>query len=509
MDVEQANETAGRDPLIGKVLAGRFEILELIDRGGMGKVYRSLQVSLNRECAVKTLDIHDRQGEFSQRFFREASVCAKLAHPNTVKVIDYGQSDDGTYFIAMELLRGRTLQQVLETEGGIDPLRAIHIFRQICGALNEAHEAGIVHRDLKPANVFLTPHGDDGDFVKILDFGLVKDLADDAGISQAGRVLGSPLYMSPEQIEADRIDARTDVYAIGLMLYVMLSGKVPYKMSSSVAVLMQQLSKVPPPFKTICPERNIPDCLEWVVQHAIKKDADERIRDVAEFSNALRFCAAQIRGDLPSFSFELEDGRIVTPAGIEVPTATDIPRPTLPTLDNAERPNLEGRSSRRLLFLGALAATLTVGPILFGALVLIIAGISVSLPVPEEPKAVPLPVPATTPSTPEPAVVTRTIVSEPPGAELMEGGALVGVTPHELTFPANESRRLDVVLAGYETRSIVIDGYNEVPTVQLIQKRVPVTRPTKPVVRPVETTPTPPTKPTTGADGVRDPFGGG
>jgi serine/threonine protein kinase len=216
------------DPLIGRLINDRYRIASLVARGGMGRVYRAEQAPLGREVALKVLHPRyegDHDPEFQRRFFLEASTCAKLSHPNTVTIFDYGRTEDDIYYIAMELLEGRTLHRAVRTDGPFAPQRAMHIARQVCRSLREAHKSGLVHRDLKPANVFLMRHGDEEDFVKVLDFGLVKDIeTPDEDLTETGLFMGSPKYMSPEQIRGENVDGRCDVYALGVMLYEMLTG---------------------------------------------------------------------------------------------------------------------------------------------------------------------------------------------------------------------------------------------------------------------------------------------
>src|SRR5688572_10611153 len=224
--------TQGPDPLIGRTINERYRIVGTIARGGMGKVYRAEQQPLGRLVALKVLNPNytgDNDPEFHKRFFLEASIASKLTHPNTVTIFDYGKTDDEVFYIAMELLEGRTLHRALREEGPFPPDRAMHIARQVCRSLREAHTLGVIHRDLKPANVYLVQHGDENDFVKVLDFGLVKNL-DEKGeeLTQTGLFMGSPKYMSPEQIRGERVDSRVDVYALGVMMYEMLTGKVPF-----------------------------------------------------------------------------------------------------------------------------------------------------------------------------------------------------------------------------------------------------------------------------------------
>ncbi|MBW2253027.1 MAG: serine/threonine protein kinase, partial [Deltaproteobacteria bacterium] len=221
--------SASEDPLVGKLL-DRYRILGLIARGGMGRVYRAHQENLERVVALKTLDAQagGDEDEFRQRFSLEASLCAKLSHPNTVRIFDYGTTDEGVCYIAMEFLEGRSLHQVIKEEAPFEPLRAIRLVKQICGSLAEAHDQQIVHRDLKPGNIILTCHGEEGEFPKVLDFGLVKALNQETEVTQAGALLGSPMYMSPEQVQNEPVDPRTDVYSLGVILFIMLTGEPPF-----------------------------------------------------------------------------------------------------------------------------------------------------------------------------------------------------------------------------------------------------------------------------------------
>src|SRR6478672_11249550 len=249
----QAPKQSQPDELIGRVVNDRFRILGVIARGGMGRVYRAGQVPLGRLVAVKTLDPRhsggDQDPSFQQRFFLEASVASKLQHPNTVTVFDYGRTSDGIYFIAMELVEGRSLFNLIRGEAPLPPARVVHIALQIARSLREAHRLDVIHRDLKPGNVLLTRHGDEEDFVKVLDFGLVKHVEAEAEqeLTQAGLFMGSPKYMSPEQIRGERVDPRSDIYALGVVMYEMLSGRAPFERENTVKLLMAHMHEVVPP----------------------------------------------------------------------------------------------------------------------------------------------------------------------------------------------------------------------------------------------------------------------
>jgi len=266
------------DELIGRVLNDRFRIISVIARGGMGRVYRAEQVPLGRIIAIKTLDPRNNGGEgdpqFQQRFFLEASVASKLQHPNTVTVFDYGRTSDGVFFIAMELVEGQSLLSVIREAGKLDAPRTVHIALQIARSLREAHRLDVIHRDLKPGNVLLTQHGDEDDFAKVLDFGLVKHVETEGQqeLTKAGLFMGSPKYMSPEQIRGDHVDARCDIYALGVCMYEMLTGKVPFDRENTVKILMAHMHETVQPIV----DPGVPPALSDLVLRCLSKKAEDR-----------------------------------------------------------------------------------------------------------------------------------------------------------------------------------------------------------------------------------------
>ena len=287
------SETEGVDPLVGKTIGGKFRVLARIARGGMGAVYRAEQAPLGRPCALKVLKPKvdgDEKYEFARRFFLEASTAAKLSHPNTVTIFDYGKDDELGFFLAMELLEGRTLARAIREDGPFSAGRASHVARQIARSLREAHAMGVVHRDVKPANVYLVTHADEPDFVKVLDFGLVKDVEADAAdeLTQAGLFMGSPKYMSPEQIRGDRVDGRSDLYALGVVLFEMLAGKVPFDRGAGVNTLLAHMNDAPPLLRDVHPDTDATDALAAVVARCLAKRPDDRFSSMEELLAALR-----------------------------------------------------------------------------------------------------------------------------------------------------------------------------------------------------------------------------
>jgi serine/threonine-protein kinase len=288
------------DPLVGRVIGERFKITGVIARGGMGKVYRAEQAPLGRVCAVKVLNPSYSGGqdpEFHKRFFLEASIASRLTHPNTVTIFDYGKTEDDIYFMAMEYLDGRTLYRAIRQAGYFTEDRAAHVARQICRALREAHGIGVIHRDLKPANIYLVEHGDESDFVKVLDFGLVKHVSSEnrgEELTQTGLFMGSPKYMAPEQIRGDHVDARTDIYALGVILYEMVTGKVPFDRPSSVQTLMAHVHEPPPPIRQINPKAIVSPALEETLARCMAKNPDQRFASMEEVLASLKLAAGPV-----------------------------------------------------------------------------------------------------------------------------------------------------------------------------------------------------------------------
>ena len=305
------------DPLLGRVINDRYKVMEQIGHGGMGKVYKALQSPLDRVIALKVLGAgHDRDPNFYKRFALEASVTAKLTHPNTITLYDYGRTEDGIFFIAMEYLAGRTLSAAMQQDGPLTQERVIHVAQQICRSLREAHALGIIHRDLKPANVILLRQHDDHDFVKVLDFGLVKFFSGDAAdneITNAGTFMGSPHYIAPEQARNQSPDQRCDIYSLGVLLYHMLTGKVPFTAQAPVDIILKHLHEAPMPLRQLRPDLNIDPQLEAIVLKCIAKEREERFQSMDELLAQLKIVRTQLTGisgphSFPPYAATTEDG---------------------------------------------------------------------------------------------------------------------------------------------------------------------------------------------------------
>ena len=284
-----AAEGAG-DPLVGKTIGGRYFIRRQLARGGMGAVYEAEHVGLDKRVAVKfILDRFGEDREALHRFHREARTASRIGHANIIDITDIGETEDGKPFLVMEYLEGADLDQVLRATGRMEPSRAVHIVAQVLRGLAAAHGQGIIHRDMKPANVFLTERGGVTDFVKVMDFGISKVVAArDARVrlTETGVAMGTPIYMAPEQAEARQdLDHRIDVYAVGVMLYEMLSGEPPFNASSYLILVQQHVSSPVPPLGERCPD--LPAQLVRAVHKALEKKPERRFADALEFAAAL------------------------------------------------------------------------------------------------------------------------------------------------------------------------------------------------------------------------------
>ncbi len=282
------------DPYIGREILGQFRILERIGTGGMGSVYKAEQPAMDRLVAVKIL--HPKlavRRDLVSRFRREARAMSHLTHPNTVRVFLYGQLDDGSLYIVMEFLEGKNLAQVVRAEGPMEPKRAVSVVIQACGALEEAHRQGIIHRDLKPENIFLTRPGGIEDFAKVLDFGLAKVTQREMRpgsliLTQEGMVFGTPEFMSPEQAQGKTLDPRADIYSLGIILYELVTGKLPFDAKVPMEFINLHVSATPIPLAERSPGRPFPPDLQRVLDRSMEKDPENRYQTAAEFAVALK-----------------------------------------------------------------------------------------------------------------------------------------------------------------------------------------------------------------------------
>ncbi|MBL8954187.1 MAG: serine/threonine protein kinase [Myxococcaceae bacterium] len=272
----------GGDPLLGQVLGGRYRVLERMAAGGMGQVYRASHVRIASLCAVKVLygDLAS-DGEMSKRFEREAEAASALQSRYITRVLDFGETGGGLPYLAMELLSGLTLSAAIARAGALDEARVVRIARRLLVGLAHAHERGVVHRDLKPDNVMLVSEDDEDDVPKILDFGIARVRAS-PGVTMAGQVMGTPEYMAPEQFFASDVDARADLYSLGIVLFEMLSGRAPFEARTPMAAREQHLTAPLPAL-----EREVSAGLNTLLGRLLEKKADDRPASAREVIEAL------------------------------------------------------------------------------------------------------------------------------------------------------------------------------------------------------------------------------
>ncbi|MGZ6089742.1 MAG: protein kinase domain-containing protein, partial [Polyangiales bacterium] len=280
------------DALLGKTVAGKFRIEKLLGNGAMGRVYKATHVALDRGVALKVMHDHlARSGEFATRFVREARAASRLDHPNSIRVLDFGRTDANEghlLYLVMELFVGSDLYGLLRDEGPLDIERGCRLVSQVLSALEEAHSIDLVHRDIKPENVLVGRKGDSSEIAKICDFGIAKAGADEGPkLSQAGHMIGTPLYMSPEAAMGKDTDARSDLYSVAVMLYEVVCGSRPFDAPSPLEVARLQVEEPPQPPSKRAPERGVSPSIERVILRGLAKKKDERWQTAREFREAL------------------------------------------------------------------------------------------------------------------------------------------------------------------------------------------------------------------------------
>jgi serine/threonine protein kinase len=333
-------ETEMKDPLLGRVLGDRYRVESRIAKGGMGAVYLASHVGLGNKVAIKVL--RDRMvddPQFLQRFENEAQNLARLVHPNLVSLHDYGLTPDGTPYTVLEYCPGVPLSRFVKPEDPVSSEVAADIAIQIAQGLAVVHEAGIVHRDLKPDNVLLMELRPGRYHVKLLDFGIAKCLEDEEqGLTQAGMVFGTPEYMSPEQARGEAVDARTDLYALGCILYELLSGRTPFMGENKMNVMHQQAVATPEPLLEVAPPGAVPEAMAKLVSQSLEKRREARFPDALRFIEALEHAVsmhaplaprpAATRGERVVSGPDLPSDDLRLPSDLHPPATDGGPVPT-------------------------------------------------------------------------------------------------------------------------------------------------------------------------------------
>jgi tRNA A-37 threonylcarbamoyl transferase component Bud32 len=278
--------------LAGTVLADRYRILKKLGEGGMGSVYLAEHTTINKRLAIKVLSPeYSHKQDLVDRFLQEARAASMIEQENVVEITDFGSTPGGSVFFAMEFLNGEDLSSTIKREGPLPWPRARVIMLQVCAALSAAHAAGIIHRDMKPENCYRIRRGTNDDFIKVLDFGIAKVQSDEGdggkGLTRTGMIFGTPEYMSPEQAKGEKVDHRVDIYASGIILYELLTGRVPFTADTFMGILTKHMFEAPPAPSTMVPNCAVPADVEAIILKALQKDREYRFQSMAELATAI------------------------------------------------------------------------------------------------------------------------------------------------------------------------------------------------------------------------------
>jgi tRNA A-37 threonylcarbamoyl transferase component Bud32 len=525
------------DPLIDTTVAGRYKVIKLLGEGGMGQVYLAEHSAIEKRIALKVLRAeYAHKGDIVTRFQQEAISASRIKHPNVLDVFDFGQLENGCFYLAMEFLEGNDLADELQRARVLTAPRALPIAMQICRALQAAHGKGVVHRDMKPENVFLQRTADGEEIVKIVDFGIaqLKPTNEEAQaestkhrkLTKTGMIFGTPEYMAPEQASGKHADLRCDVYAVGIILYELFTGTVPFTGETFLGVLTRHLNEIPPPMRSVFPDLQISGELEQVIMRTLAKDPQQRFQSMNELATALagtpegqysglRGPYSQVQGDgrgsyvpsgglAPSPTAQQFVGNPSVPQAPGAgsgpgPVLTDAARAavTMPRQDTAE-------AARAETHMGAEAATRppakasSAGAAVFALLgVLVIGGGAAAFflrgsgdttaepsaqarppeppaePLaPEPPPSAPVTAAVTTPPAPSvpaaPTTVKLEVATDPPGAMVSKNGFQVcDTTPCEVTAGINETLELQAEKGTLKGKAKVLAQKDQKVTIKL------------------------------------------
>jgi serine/threonine-protein kinase len=360
-------KAAGATDLVGSVIADRYHILKKLGEGGMGAVYLGEHVKMGRKSAIKVMaQSMANDPDAIARFNREAANAARINHPNVCAIYDFGETKDGLIYLAMEYIEGESLSDLLEREGALPPHRAAQIFQQAADALQAAHDLGIVHRDLKPDNIMITKGRGGTDVVKVVDFGIAKAMTGEEGqkVTKTGLVVGTPEYMSPEQLAGDKLDGRSDLYSLALVLYRMLTGTLPFQADSAQEVMIKRLTDEPLPLNQASPGVEFPAQLQAVLDRALQRMPSERYASATEMARDVLRAVSGMPQTAPAVDTEGATQLIAATPGATAIAPTRVSpegppsgRPRSPTPDTASVAVAAPRPKKKPLMAVAAAAT--------------------------------------------------------------------------------------------------------------------------------------------------------
>jgi len=458
--LEQDDESPIIRTLEGKVVAGRYRVVRQLGEGGMGTVYLAEHITIEKLVALKVL-LHEyaRRKELRDRFLQEARAAARINHENIVDITDFGKTPDGSVFFAMEYLEGKDLSEVIR-KGPLLWSRAKPIVLQICRALGAAHAKGIIHRDMKPENIHLIDREGRTDFAKLLDFGIAKmSEQGEKRLTRTGMIFGTPEYMSPEQAQGNKPDHRVDIYAVGVIMYEMLTGEVPFKADTFMGILTKHIFENPIPPSQINPGAGIPLDVEEIILKAMSKDPNDRFQSMTEMAATVARASGRMTRPTGDQS-GLPPRRISSPSQTYAPSSAPI---SDDSVDYAPEPK---RRLPLMIGLGVLAVLVGVGVAVL---------LSKNKNKTEKPVVQPIKTPVSTTkkiAPPKKNRVTVTLISDPKGAQIYKGvyeagKPPIGTTPKTLTFEKGEKALLFTMRKKrFRLRSITVtpDKNKEVST---------------------------------------------
>jgi serine/threonine-protein kinase len=547
-DMTGATAEFSPNSLLGQTFGGKYRIISELSQGGMGRIYRAEQIALKRPVAIKVI-ISDDDPVANKRFLLEASLTANLVHPNIVKIYDFGRTSEGMLFLVMELLEGENLEAWTEHNGPLSCKEALQVGVQLCGALTEAHRKNVVHRDIKPANIVVSRRPGGDLTATLIDFGLVKSAGQGGGLSRTGMIVGTPMYMAPEQLSATGVDDRVDIYALGLTLFFSLTGRDPYPGRGLDSLMMAQLHEQLEAVSEVNPEVEGEHLINWVVQTAIAKDPMHRFQNALQLQQALEACKGKLpSGEYPTLSFDqgvLSSQTPIDALDNEVPSTPLVDSTTYVkdgsaistefadalslsgVIDPSEAPN-RFDSTTSLEFTGHTPTSgvtqRTSVPMIPILAVLVVLGLAGWWSTQTQPAS-------ETGATQAQAVEVE-VKSVPEGADVLLDDTLVGSTPFKISVGSGEITHIELRLTGHEPRKVALSSRTPTVTIRLTSIDPEPTATTVPAVAPAAVTPapkrarptrkaqptpqpsptpsvTPPaedTPPANTADGLRDPW---